>query len=436
MNQKTEATTTGSSRYSSGARILAQGVTVDNDTRRTGLANNDLILGPTGAGKTRGYVLPNLLHTEESFLVTDTKGSLLEQVGPLLEARGMEVMELNFSDVARSPWGYDPLRFIRRRESGYREQDVLTVAAAMVPVTDLSEPFWEQAARNLLEALIAYTLECLPPEEQNLVSVVRLFAEAHGGVLDTLMDDVCTITPDSFCATRWKFLQTYRRAEKMYCSVLGILSQKLAAFSFQEVQSLFCHERQVDFTAMGQRPCAVFLNVSDCDFSLKSLSSLFYTQALQTLIAEADSRPDHRLRVPVRLYLDDFANLHIPEFDQIISIIRSREISVSIILQSITQLEGLYDHARAMTILDNCDHLLYLGGQSLETARFIGEKTNKPASAILNMPLETAWLFERGVKPREVRKYDLLQDSSYTAQDRGAEDSLSPYPADWEHTPG
>ena len=130
-------------------------------------------------------------------------------------------------------------------------------------------------------------------------------------------------------------------------------------------------------------------------------------------MAEADSRPDGRLQIPVRLYLDDFANLNIPDIDKTISVIRSREISVSIAIQSITQLEGLYGHAKAVTIIDNCDHLLYLGGQSVETARFIAVKANKPASAILNMPLGKAWLFERGNAPREVKKYDLTRHPLY-----------------------
>ena len=143
------------------------------------------------------------------------------------------------------------------------------------------------------------------------------------------------------------------------------------------------------------------------------MTSLFYTQALQALIAEADKQPDNRLQIPVRLYLDDFANLLVPDMDKTISVIRSREISVSIVLQSITQLEGLYGHAKAMTIVDNCDHLLYLGGQSVETARFIGSKANKPVSTILNMPLDRAWLFERGALPREVRKYDLTRHPLY-----------------------
>src|SRR5699024_4666764 len=159
---------------------------------------------------------------------------------------------------------------------------------------------------------------------------------------------------------RWKGIQTCRRADKMYGSILGILAQKISNFSFSGARELFTNSNQIDFASISQEPTAVFLHVSDSDYSLANLTSLFYTQALQALIAEADKQPDNRLQIPVRLYLDDFANLLVPDMDKTISVIRSREISVSIVLQSITQLEGLYGHAKAMTIVDNCDHLLYL----------------------------------------------------------------------------
>ena len=398
-----------------GYRILADGVAVSNDTWATGLANHDLIIGPTGGGKTRNYVVPNLLSSKESFIAADTKGSLRRQVGGILERQGFRVLELDFTNLLYSPWGYNPLRFIRwdSERKRWNEQDIITVAAALVPVTSRTDPFWDLSARNYAEALIGYTLDNLPREEHTLVSVAKLFAEAETGILDELMREYCTICPDSFAAMRWKFLQGGRKADKTYSSILAILSQRLSNFSFGGVQQLFTNKNQIDFGAISREPTAVFVHVSDNDFSLSNLTSLFYTQALQMLIAEADSCPDTRLQIPVRLYLDDFANLIIPDMDKTISVIRSREISVSIVLQSVTQLEGLYGHDKAMTIIDNCDHLLYLGGQSVETARFIGAKANKPTSAILNMALSKAWLFERGALPREVKKYDLTRHPLY-----------------------
>ena len=150
---------------------------------------------------------------------------------------------------------------------------------------------------------------------------------------------------------------------------------------------------------------ALFVNVSDMDRSFDRLVNVFYTQAIQQLCREADRNPDGRLKVPVRIILDDFAtNVVIPDFDKIILVIRSRELSVSVILQSISQLETLYTPAQAMTILNGCDHMLYLGGQDVDTADYISIKANKPIENILNMGLGDAYLFERGAKPRKVEK--------------------------------
>ena len=330
--------------------------------------------------------------------------------------KGFRIWEIDFTDLAHSPYGYNPLRFIRYHPDTerYCTQDIITVAAALVPVKDLRDSFWELAARNLLETLIGYTLECLPPSEHNLTSVIKLFSELETGILDQLMEELCTADPTSFTATRWKNLQNGRKAERTYSSIAGILNQKLSNYNFDGAQALFTNPNQIDFAAISHELTAVFLKVSDNDSSLVDLTSLFYTQALQNLLLEADSRPDNRLQIPVRLYLDDFANLMVPDMDKTISIIRSREISVSLVLQSISQLTGLYGHAKAMTIIDNCDHLLYLGGQSLETAQFIAAKADKTVSTILNLPLNKAWLFQRGSMPREVQKYDITHHPYYS----------------------
>ena len=159
---------------------------------------------------------------------------------------------------------------------------------------------------------------------------------------------------------------------------------------------------------------ALFLSVSDSDRSQDALINLFYTQALQYLMAAADSRPDSRLPIPVRFILDDFStNTVIPDFDKIISVIRSREIYVSLIIQSLSQLDSLYDHAKAQTIINNCDHCLYLGGTDIQTAEYFAKKFNCQVSTVLNLPLNGLFIFERGSEPRKARKYELDSDTAY-----------------------
>lgn len=397
-------------------RILADGQEISNDTRATGINNNDVIIGPSGSGKTRGYVAPNLLQCNSSLIVTDTKGALCREVGPVMQEHGYKVLELNLADPLTSPCGYNPLAYIRydKQRQKYNEQDILTVAAVLTPVEDSKAPFGDFAARMLLECMIGYTLEFLPDEEHNLHSVVRLLGEAGGGKFEQILREACQIAPGNFTTLRYKMLQTCRGADKMYSSILGILAEKLSPFAFDGTKALFLNPRQVNIRRLARRKTVLFLTISDTDASNYRLANLFYTQALHALCDFADSRATHRLPVPVRFVLDDFAaNVCIPDFDKIISVIRSREISTSIIIQSLSQLEAMYGHAKALTIINNCDNLLYLGGQDVETASFVAKKANRTPSSILQMPLDAAWLFTRGTAPKEVKKYRLESHPLY-----------------------
>ncbi|MCM1223240.1 MAG: type IV secretory system conjugative DNA transfer family protein [Lachnospiraceae bacterium] len=399
-------------------RILAKGRTINNDTWQTGLNNNDLIIGPSGAGKTRGYVKPNILQCSESMVITDTKGAICSDVRPVLEKEGYLAAEINFADCAASPYGYNPLDYIRHDKNGrFLEQDILTLAACIVPIETANDPYWELTARIYLESAVSYTLEALPENERHLGSVVRLVGEmGRDGQYKRLMDELAVVDPDSFALSRYRMFKSITEsADKTAACVYSFLTSKLAPFSFDGARRLFTNPQKINIKHLGRKKTAVFLTVSDTDDSMYRLANLFYTQALHTLCSLADKNPGHRLKMPVRFYLDDFAsNAVIPGFDRIISVIRSREISVSVIIQSLSQLESLYGKAKAMTILNNCDNVLCLGaGRDLETAGYISRQGNKPVSAILNMPLNEAWLLTRGQKAEQVEKYDLKTHRLY-----------------------
>ncbi len=395
-------------------RILAKGRLRDCDTRATGLNNNDLVIGPSGAGKTRGYVIPNILQCQGSLVVTDTKGSIRGQVEGVLRRNGYRVLNLDFTDCASS-CGYNPFDYIRRTVSGkYREQDVVSVASAIIPLETRHDPIWELSARTYLEALIGYVLECLPEEEQHMGSVVTLFNEMSTGRYDWLMQELGALDPESFAYTRYQMNRSTRDAEKMYESIRAFLYVRLSAMSFDGARRMLSSPRRVRLERLGREKTALFVTISDTDRSMDYLANLFYAQALQALCASADKSPAKRLGVPVRFILDDFAaNVAIPDFDRTISVIRSREISTSVILQSVTQLEALYGAARAATILNNCDTCLYLGGQDVGTARYIAQKADRTPASVLGMPLGRAWLFTRGQPPETVEKYDLREHPRY-----------------------
>ena len=406
-----------------GTRMLAQGVEVSNDTRLTGLNNNDLIVGSSGCGKTGGYVVPGIQHIDGSLVVSDTKGQLERRFGKGLREKGYEVYTLDLVNPMRSCC-YNPMAYIRKyRDGSFREQDILSLARLLCPLEDHSEPIWELSAANYIAFLISYCLETESLPGRNLLRVYELhrqFSQADG---DLQFLEWINAHPDTFAARKYSELMANRPADKMWASIEGFVNTKLEPYSFREAKYLFCRGRNSDIKSLGRRKTVLFLNVSDTDRTFDRISDVFYAQALQVLCAEADSNPEGRLRVPVRLILDDFAaSARIPNFDKIISVIRSRDISVSLIIQSLSQLESIYSVPVSRTILNNCDHILFMGNRDFETARYIGNCAGKTPETILSMPRDKAYLVSTGEKARLVTKIKPYSTEEYTRRDKNMPD--------------
>lgn len=407
-------------------RVLGEGALVSNDTRKTGLNNNDLIIGPTGSGKTRSYIKPNLLQSAlapeknapESFIITDTKGNLLHEVGPVLADCGYEVMSIDFANVERSTVGYNPLDFVGTDAltGQLHEQDVLRIAHTLCPVENGKDPFWDHAACTLVEAMIAYAVEWMPTRQHNLGNVFNRVISAGGEQMEKALKQVQAENSESLFVRKFATTLSCAAADKMFASIVGIAAQHLSPFAFSALDHLYCHPQRIDFKRLATDRCALFLTVSDTDRSMDKLVNLLYAQALSELCRFADEWcPDNRLLVPVRLYLDDFAaSSVIPDFDNITSVIRSRGIAVSIVLQSLTQLEALYGAARAHTIVNNCAHILYLGGHDLATVNYIAALSNCLPDRILKMPVGIVFLYEDGSGGRLLPRYRLEDHPAYS----------------------
>ncbi|WP_282209099.1 VirD4-like conjugal transfer protein, CD1115 family [Parvibacter caecicola] len=408
-----------------GLRILADGVQVSGDTWKTGLNNNDLIIGPTGAGKTRHYIKPNLLqqalpreqNAPESFIITDTKGNLRHEVGPVLEDNDYELSTIDFTNLARSDIGYNPLAFVRvdpvTREAN--EQDVMRIATALCPPSTGSDPYWDNSARSLVAAMIAYTLEWLPPDEQHLGTVHTLVTNAGSNATEEGYLEIVEKRPNCLFVNQFSAVRAVRDSEKTFSCILGVAAQHLAPFALSSAVEFYQKLWQVDLKSLGCFPQALFLTVSDTDRSMDRLVNLLYSQAISELCNYADTKCEgNRLRFPVRMYLDDFAaSAVIPDFDNITSVIRSRGISVSIVLQSITQLSAMYGQDRARTIINNCAHILYLGGHDLDTVNYIASLANCLPDRILKLPVGSAFLYTEGQGGQQVRRYPLDQHPLY-----------------------
>ena len=386
-------------------RILAQDVTVSNNTEETGLNNNDMIIGSSGSGKTGGYVIPNLQNIEGSMIVSDTKGQLERLFRGELLKKGYRVLTLNLVNPERSCC-FNPLANFRRDKDGnYREQDVLTLAALLSPVETRDDPFWDRASASQIAFYIAYALDALEPDEQNLMSVCGLHGIYCSPGGKEFFLKWAAQHPDTYAAKKFAMVNTVSASDKTSGCINEFVSLALDPFNFREAKALFGGSDSIDLASLGREKTVLFLNVSDTDTAFDKTVNIIYAQAMQALCAEADKQPDGRLKVPVRIMMDDFAaSARIPGFDKIVSVIRSRNISVSLVLQSITQLETMYSEPTAKTIINNCDHLIYLGCQDLSTANFIAYHIGKAPEAILTMPLTDSIIITKGEKAKQVKK--------------------------------
>ena len=408
-------------------RILARNVYVDNNTFFTHINNNDLLAGASGAGKTRHYIIPNLLHTDENLIIADTKGNLYALYGDYLRKKGYNVLCVDFTDIDHSPCGYNPLDYVRKndvpelinRGDIYNEGDVKKIASAICPIQNNDDPFWDLMTQMYLELFLMYMLKTYPKNKRNLCEVYSMLCIMGTKEFKEILGEEAAAHPRSAIAKKFRMIMQNEKAEKMHSCIIGILAQHLDVVSYSNTERLFTMKNRVDLSAFVNQKTVLFLNVSDNDRSNDMLVNCFYTQAFQYLINAAAKRPDSRLPIPVRFLLDDFStNTVIPDFDNLISVIRSREICVSLVVQSLSQLEALYGHEKAMTIINNCDHCLYLGGTDVETAQYFAQKLDCQTSTVLNLPLESAFLFERGKRPVKVEKYDLEADEIYNGLKR------------------
>ncbi len=397
-------------------RILAEKVLMSNDTWTTGLNNNDLIIGPSGSGKTRYYVKPNIMQCNESMIIADTKGTLHEEMSEMLEKEGYKVVKIDFTDFKQSD-GYNPLDYIDydKENRKYKEQDIYKISSSMITVESSRDPFWEHAARLYLTGLIDYVLGNLPKHQHTLEYVVKLYKIIGTKEFTFMMEEMLEEHPDSLAAKNYKIMVNNMEAMRTHASIMAVLSAKLDGISFDGAMHMFQQPNRLQFSDLGKAKTAVFVEVSDTDRSMDCMINLFYSQALHELCESADTKyKDHCFDVPVRIILDDFAsNVYIPDFDKIISVIRSRNIYASIIIQSISQLDHLYGRSAGITIINNCDNCLYLGGQDVSTAEYISVKANIPSNYILEMPLDEALLFTRGKVYQKVQKYNLKSHERY-----------------------
>lgn len=400
--------------------IIAEGVSYSLNCYETKLNNNVLVVGTSGAGKTRSIVTPNLLQATGSYIVSDPKGNLYEKYGPYLKNQGYEVKKLDFTDPENSAH-YNFFKYIRKTQDINKISHMIIYSKGQDGYKP--DPFWDEASELLLQALIAYLYEGFRSSEQNLRSVQKLIDACNidendsgsATILDKLMEAHEKEYEDSYAVSQYKKFRV--AAGKTLKSILISLNARIGQFDTPEIRELTKYDT-IRISGIGMKSTAVFVVVSDTDRSLDGLANLFFTQAMNELCWQADKRcKGNTLPVPVRFILDDFAtNCKIAEFPRMIASIRSRGISTMLMIQSEAQLEEGYNKD-ARTIIGNCDTYVYLGGNDVDTAEAVARRCDVPLKKILNMPVETNWIFRRGQEPVNSKNYNiehLLKEKNIT----------------------
>ena len=357
-------------------KIFTQNVRMGLDGRKHRRNLNTVVVGGSGAGKTRFYAKPNLCQANTSFTVLDPKGELLRSTGHLLRQKGYEVRVLDLLNMEKSHC-YNPFVYLRNDNDVQRL--VTNLFKSTTPKGSQSnDPFWDTAASMLLLALIFYLKYEAPPDEQNFPMVMEMLRAAdvredcdeYTSPLDELFERLEMRNPDHIAVKYYK--DYHSGSAKTLKSIQITLAARLEKFNLSSLAALTATD-ELDLPSLGEKKVALFALIPDNDTSFNFLVSILYTQLFQQLFYLADHKYGGSLPVPVHFLMDEFSNVSLPEdFSKILAVMRSRNVYVSIILQNVAALKALFEKEWE-SILGNCDEFLYLGGNETSTHKLISE---------------------------------------------------------------
>ena len=361
-------------------KLMTQNVSIGINAKKHRRNLNTLVCGGSGAGKTRFYCKPNLMQANTSFVILDPKGEIVRDVGKLLEAKGYEIKVLDLISMEKSHC-YNP--FVYLQNDNDIQRLVTNLFKSTTPKGSQSnDPFWDTAASMLLLALVFYLHYEAPPDEQNFAMVMEMLRagaiededDNRPSPLDCLFDELAEDNPEHIAI---KYYRSYHSGSaKTLKSIQITLAARLEKFNLESLASLTSAD-ELELGTLGEKKTALFALIPDDDTSFNFLVSILYTQLFQQLFYSADHIHGGSLPIPVHFLMDEFANVSLPDdFDKILSVMRSRSVSVSIILQNLAQLKALFEK-QWESIVGNCDEFLYLGGNEQSTHKYVSELLGK-----------------------------------------------------------
>ena len=360
-------------------KLLTRNVRLGLDTHKHRRSLNVLVIGGSGAGKSRSYVKPNILEANTNYVVTDPKSEVLFATGGYLKNQGYDIRVLNLVNLEESD-GYNPFRYIRDEKDALRLVNNL-IQATTPKGSHESDPFWTKSETALLQAIILMLWQEAPEYEQNFSMVMRVLEyaevkeedEEYVSPLDLLFQSIEREKPDCVAVRQYKVFKM--AAGKTSKSILVSTAVRLAPFNLPQIKAITDHD-DMDLYTLGEQKCALYAVIPDNDTTFNFLVSLLYSQAFQALYYSADQIHHGALPQHVHFVLDEFAAMPLPGFTRELATMRSRNISASTIIQNMAQIKELYKDSWE-TIPGNSDTILYLGGNEAATHKYISEALGK-----------------------------------------------------------
>ena len=360
-------------------KLLTQNVRLGLDTHKHRRSLNVLVIGGSGAGKSRSYVKPNILEANTNYVITDPKSEVLLATGGYLKSQGYDIRVLNLVNLSESD-GYNPFRYIRDEKDALRLVNNL-IQATTPKNSHNSDPFWEKSETALLQAIILMLWQEAPEYEQNFSMVMRVLEyaevkeedEEYVSPLDLLFQSIEREKPDCVAVRQYKVFKM--AAGKTSKSILVSTAVRLAPFNLPQIKAITDHD-DMNLYTLGEQKCALYAVIPDNDNSFNFLVSLLYAQAFQALYYSADQIHHGALPCHVHFVLDEFASMPMPGFTRELATMRSRNISASTIIQNLAQIKELFKDSWE-TIPGNSDTILYLGGNEAATHKYISEALGK-----------------------------------------------------------